>query len=149
MLISHSFLPRSMFDMDLWLRPKSLGFGPSTLDLFDPFDELDQMIGRNFNWLVKPQFLSKASGIPNKYRVTLDCTGYSPKSIKTEVKDGVLVVTGSEGDKREDNEDYSMRQFRKSYKLPANAETEKLASFITSSGKLVIEIPLKQKNKHD
>ena len=144
MLISHSFLPRSMFDMDLWMRPKTLSFGPSTLDIFDPFDELDQMIGRNFNWLIKPQFLSKACGIPNKYRVTIDCTGYGPESIKTEVKDGVLIVTGSEGDKKSDNEDFSIRQFRKSYKLPSNADTEKLASFIASNGKLVIEVPLKQ-----
>lgn len=37
-LIPHGFLPRSMFDMDLWHKPAH--HGQSTLDLFDPFDEL-------------------------------------------------------------------------------------------------------------
>ncbi|CAF1132482.1 unnamed protein product, partial [Brachionus calyciflorus] len=42
-LIPHRF-PRSMFEMDFWSRPEHLGLGPSTLDLFDPFDELDHMM---------------------------------------------------------------------------------------------------------
>jgi hypothetical protein len=41
-IIRHSFLPRSMFDMDSWFRPTS--------DLFDPFDEMDHMLGRNLEW---------------------------------------------------------------------------------------------------
>ena len=145
LLIPHSFMPRSMFDMDLWSRPIYPGFGTSTLDLFDPFDELDRMIGRNFNWLVKPPFMSKSNArIPNKFRVTIDCTGYSPKSIKTEVKDGKLTVSGSEGEAKANNdEDFSMKQFRKTYKLPENADADKLASFMTSNGRLVVEVPLK------
>lgn len=43
-LIPHSFFPRSMFDMDQWHRPFS-DMGLSTMDLFDPFDELDHMMG--------------------------------------------------------------------------------------------------------
>ena len=38
-LIPTSFFPRSMFDMDYWMRP-TMDIGPSTLDVFDPFDEL-------------------------------------------------------------------------------------------------------------
>lgn len=96
MLISHSFLPRSMFNMDSWTRPASIGFGPSTLGLFDPFDELDQMVGRNLNWLTKPTFFNQH--LPEKFRVTLDCSGYKSESIKTEIKDGFLIVVGNEGE---------------------------------------------------
>ena len=58
MPITPSFFPRSMFDMDLWGRPSNLGVGPSTWDLFDPFDELDRMMSRNLMWLNEPE-LSK------------------------------------------------------------------------------------------
>ena len=143
MLISHSFLPRSMFNMDSWTRPVSIGFGPSSLDLFDPFDELDQMVGRNLNWLTKPTFFNQQ--LPEKFRVTLDCSGYKSESIKTEIKDGFLIVVGNEGEhKSNENDDYSVKQFKKTYKLPPNAETNKLASFMTSNGRLVIEIPLRK-----
>lgn len=41
-LIQHGLFPRSMFDTDYWYRPQSLtvGLPTSTLDIFDPFDEL-------------------------------------------------------------------------------------------------------------
>lgn len=41
-LIQHSFFPRSLFDVDPWFQPRNLGLGypSSTLDVFDPFDEL-------------------------------------------------------------------------------------------------------------
>jgi HSP20 family molecular chaperone IbpA len=146
-LISHSFMPRSMFNMDYWLEPLNTNdnIGLSTLDLFDPFDELDRMIGRNFNWLSTPFNLEQQPKVPNKYRIILDCFGYSPKSIKTEIKDNQLIVIGNEGNANaNENEDFQMKQFRKTYKLPPNTENDKLVSFMTSNGKLVIEIPLKE-----
>lgn len=42
-LMPHSFFPRSNFDMSQWLKPFDLGM--TTTDLFDPFDQLDQMVG--------------------------------------------------------------------------------------------------------
>lgn len=150
-LIAHSFMPRSMFDMDEWFRPQRLGIGPSTLDLFDPFDELDRVLGRNLMWLTKPSFLDEfipvAPRVPNKYRVTLNVAGFNPNSIKTEVTDAnKLVITGQEGNKH-DSEDFSVREFRKSYQLPANAEKDKLASFVTANGTLVVEVPLKESER--
>lgn len=147
-LISHSFMPRAMFDMDLWLNPQNAGMGQSTLDLFDPFDELDRMIGRNFNWLCKPEFLNEAvPKFPNKFRLQLDCYGFNPESIKTEIKDTKLIVTGNEGSKQSESEDYSVKQFRKTYKLPENTENDKMVSFLTSNGRLVLEIPIKEETK--
>jgi hypothetical protein len=43
-LLSYSFFPRSMFDMDLW--PSGSDLRPSTLDLFDSFDDLDRVMSR-------------------------------------------------------------------------------------------------------
>lgn len=151
-LIAHTFLPRSMFDMDSWYRPLTLGLGPSTLDMFDPFDDLDRVMCRNLMWLDKPSFLDftplRAPRVPKKYRVSLDCEGFNPKSIKTEVKDGKLVITGSEGKEAESQDgDFSMRQFRKTYPLPEGVEADKLVSFMTSSGKLIVEMPIKEEPK--
>jgi hypothetical protein len=42
-LLPHSYFPRSMYDMNQWHKP--LDSGMTTTDLFDPFDELDHMIG--------------------------------------------------------------------------------------------------------
>lgn len=147
MLISHSFMPISTFDMDYWLKQDNIGL--STLDLFDPFDELDRMIGRNFNWLNKPEFLCQTiPKNPNKYRVKLDCTGFSSKSVRTEILNNQLIVTGNESNKQQNNnEDYAIKEFRKTFKLPSNTENDKLVSFMTSNGNLVIEIPLKEDEK--
>lgn len=150
-LIRHTFLPRSMFDMDYWYRPASLGIGPSTLDIFDPFDDLDRALGRNLLWLDRPtdllsSLLPSEPKIPKKYRVTLDVSGFSPNSIKTEIKENKLVVSGSEGAKH-DTSDYSVREFRKTYELPKNAETDKMVSFVASNGQLVVEVPLKREAK--
>jgi HSP20 family molecular chaperone IbpA len=139
-------MPRSLFDMDAWLRPTHHTHGQSTLDVFDPFDELDRTMSRNLQWLNKPNFLTldpfRQPKVPQKYRINLDCRGYSPKSIKTEVKEGKLFVKGSEGHKQE-NSDFAIREFHKTYTLPEEVDADKLVSFMTSNGHLVIEIPFK------
>lgn len=73
-LIPHNLFPRSAFDMDQWFRPSHLGHhGPSTLDLFDPFDELDHTIANNLQWLSKPEFMAPVlfPRVPQKYRIVL------------------------------------------------------------------------------
>ena len=100
------------------------------------------MISRNLNWFNKQ--------LPEKFRVTLDCSGFKFKSIQTDIKGNLLIVTGNEEEcKLNDNNDYSVIQFKKTYKLPSNAEKNKLVSFMKSNGCFVIEIPLKsnQENK--
>lgn len=145
-LIRHGFWPRRLFDSDPWFRAPNLGFGPSSLDLFDPFDDLDRHFARNFTWLDTPDFIRHhrplLSRVPSKHRITVDCSGFNPKSIKTEIRDNKIVVSGSDGDKRH-GEDYSIKEFKKTYDIPPNADTEKLVSFLTPGGRLVIEIPLK------
>jgi len=138
-----------MMNMDDWMTP----FGSiydldrtrlSTLDMFDPFDALDRTLGRNLQWLTRPDFLLPvAPKVPQKYRITLDCNGYKPKSIKTEWKDHLLTVSAKE-ETKDENGDYSVREFKKTYAVPETAETDKMVSFMTSDGQLVVEVPLVQ-----
>lgn len=148
-LIPHNIFPRSMFDMDQWFHPNHKHQGPSTLDLFDPFDELDHMIGRNMEWLNKPEFMNfpLMPRVPQKYRIVVDCHGYQPKSIKTEINGQRLTVVGNE-EVKHDGEDFSVKQFKRTYVLPENCESDKMASFMTKHGQLVIEMPLRETQVH-
>ena len=61
---------------------------PSMLDFFDPFNSMDRLMGRNLRWLNEPSMLPSrlmAPIVPQKYRITLDCTGFSESSIKTSI----------------------------------------------------------------
>lgn len=154
-MIPHNFTPRSMFDMDQWNKPITQLFGNewnkqlNTLDMFDPFDALDHTIGRNMQWLQRPEFmLPQLPKVPQKYRITLDCTGYNPKSIKTEWKDNVLTVWGCESSKCEETGDFHTKEFKKTYTMPPHAECDKMVSFFTGDHQLVIEVPLKETEKH-
>jgi HSP20 family molecular chaperone IbpA len=161
-LISHTFFPRSAFDMDFWLRPENLLSaiippGLTTLDIFDPFDELDRVMSRNLMWLEVPDVL-KASiimppqqpSVPSKYRIQVQCAGFSPSSIKTQLSEDKrqLVVSAKEGGESQpgsDNgEDFYLREFRRTYTLPENANTDQLISFVTSNNRLIIEMPVRE-----
>jgi len=158
-LIPHSVFPRSSMDMDKWTAdhhkwalhttPHAL---PSTLEIFDPFDELDSMMGRNLQWLNKPEFISqlpKMPHVPQKYRITLDVAGYSPNSIKHELHGLRLTVTGKEDtSNKHEGDDFHVKSFKKTYTLPVLADTTKLVSFVTAHGQLVIEMPLKESELH-
>jgi HSP20 family molecular chaperone IbpA len=118
----------------------------NTLDLFDSFDELDHTIGRNMQWLNKPEFsqpLSMGPVVPQKYRIMVSCPGFNAQSIQTEAKNNRLYVFARQEEKHE-GDDYHVREFKKSYELPENCEIDKMVSFMTSPGHLVIEIPLKE-----
>ncbi|RNA22489.1 Alpha-crystallin B chain [Brachionus plicatilis] len=156
-LIQHNLFPRSMFEVDPWLQPKSFDFDLTTfpLDVFDPFDELDRLMNRNLNWLDMPEFMRVPSTqplFPRKFRVTTDVSGFTPRSIKTEVSDDKkrLVVSGREGEpKKTAGEDYALREFRKSYDLPENVDPDQLVSFVSANNKLVVEIPYKETLKRE
>lgn len=49
--------------------------------------------------------------------------------------------------KSREAENYTLREMKRTYKLPANAEVDKLASYMAPNGKLMIEIPLAQPQK--
>lgn len=156
-IIQHRFFPRSTFDYDIWNRPLTVAsvLGPSTLDLFDPFDALDHSLCRNLLWIDQPEFLRKllapsSPRVPHKYRIAVDCAGFNPKSIKTELSDdkSKLVVSAKEGEEKANEDgDFSVKQFRRTYKLPENVEVDKMVSFVTGEGRLVVEFPIKREEK--
>lgn len=147
-----------MMDMDSWMRPSSLWadtslinpnsmMGPSSLEMFDPFDELDTLMSKDIDWLRKPEFLPIQPRVQQKYRITIDCPGFEPRrnTIKTDIQGNTLIVSGHEEEKVSSG-DYQTREFKKTYELPEGAETSKMVSFMPMTGKLVIEIPLKETN---
>ena len=146
-LIPHNFFPRSMFDVDKWFHPKH---PTTTLDLFDPFDELDQMIGHNLEWLNKPDLISNMPMIPKvpqKYRISIDCSGFNPKSIKTDLNGHMLTVSAHKEEITGEN-DSSSKEFVKTYEIPEKAELNKIVSFMTRGGHLIIEFPLRETRVH-
>lgn len=118
---------------------------PWTIDLCDPFDDLDFKIRHDLFWIHRPCFYDTVIFplIPEKYRVTVDCSDFSPSSIKTDIKGTKITVTAREED-RSSNDDYVVKELKKTYELPEEAETDKIASFVNKEGKLIIEAPLKR-----
>jgi len=136
--------PRQLFDFDNF-------FGRS-LDLFDPFDEIDLASHRMPTAL---QFLHDPPRLPrdlcpvtghkkrhhtDKFRVTLDVNGYRPENLSVKVIGRKLQIDGKQEDR--DGDDYCAKELRKTYDLPENASFEHMTSFLTSKGVLVVEFPL-------
>ncbi|CAF0781980.1 unnamed protein product [Brachionus calyciflorus] len=142
--------------MESWMRqPTMMGMGPSTLDVFDPFDELDRMMGRNLEWVNMPDILSEMKQlrprVPKKWRVQLDVRGFKPKSIKCNVSDDhkKLIVSAHEGDEtKKGTENYTHREMKRTFNLPKHCEVDKMVSFVTPNGKLIVEIPQKTEETH-
>ena len=83
--------------------------------------------------------------MPEKYRITVNCAGFSESSIKTEVKNNHLVVEGAEGDPAmKGTDDYSLKEFKRTFELPSNILVDKMVSFLTAEGMLVVEFPFKE-----
>ena len=120
----------------------------STLEEFDPFDELDRQLSRNITWLSRPWpallDIPVLPSVPQKYRITVDCAGFTPSSIKTELaKDNKAITVFGKEEMKEDQDNWCNKEFRKTYKLPNNIESSKMVSFMTLGDKLVVEFPLK------
>lgn len=141
--------PRQLFDFDNF-------FGPS-LDLFDPFDEVDLASHRMqsaLQWLQDPPRLQhelcpvtghKKRPHTDKFRVTLDVNGYKPEDLSVKVVARKLFIEGKQ--EFRDGEDFSVREMRKTYDIPENASFEHMTSFLTAKGTLVVEFPLVSESK--
>jgi len=141
--------PRHLFDFENFL-------GPS-LDLFDPFDEIDLSSHRMqtaLQWLQDPPRLQrelcpvtghKKRPHSDKFRVTLDVTGYKPEDLSVKVVGRKLFIDGKQ--EFRDGEDFSVKEMRKTYDVPENASFEHMTSFLTAKGTLVVEFPLVTQTK--
>ncbi len=150
-VISPVYIPRSLMDMVLFDSPLTLGL--TSLDLFDPFDEVDRVLNQEITWLKQPVALipetPSVPRVPEKHRISLYIPGFREKSIKTEVNDNKLILTGKEGSpgkEGEEQEDFCFQEFKRTVELPKNLDTKNLVSFKLGD-KLVVEIPIKQTKK--
>lgn len=145
--LSHrNLLSRSSSMLDFWNYRPIIDFGLNDFSTIrDPFDEIDLIADNDLMWLHRPSLIRTyvVPRQPEKYRVTVDCSGFNPNSIKTEVSGLKVIVTARE-EQRQDSNNYTMKEFKKSYDLPANSETEKLTSYVVGKEQLVIEVPLRQ-----
>jgi len=163
-LIPHTFFPSSMFDVNPWgYQPSSSLFNqmspflsssssmPSMLDFFDPFEDLDRMMSPTMQWINQPVGLlppieSLLPSAPRRHRISIDCNGFQPDSIKTNINESngqqCLVVTGNEESGVVGSRDYSKKEFKRTYVLPKNAQHEKLVSYMTPGGQLIVDVPL-------
>lgn len=61
------------------------------------------------------------------------------------IQDNWLTISGSEGNPAlKGTDDYSVREFKKTYELPNYVDPARLVSFMTGDGTLVVEFPWKQ-----
>ncbi|CAF2334795.1 unnamed protein product [Rotaria sp. Silwood2] len=140
--------PRQLFDFENFL---GSSISPS-LDLFDPFDEIDLASHRMqsaLQWLQDPPRLQrelcpvtghKKRAHTDKFRVTLDVTGYKPEDLSVKVVGRKLFIDGKQ--EFRDGDDFSVKEMRKTYDIPENASFEHMTSFLTAKGTLVVEFPL-------
>jgi len=148
----NNWMPSSLTGLSPLSTPSSLmpQLMPSALDIFDPFDDLDRMMSRNLRWIDRPDAWAQslAPVVPQKYRISVDCAGFSPDSIKTELKDQngkrVLCIAGHEVSGTKGSQHYLNKELCKTYTLPENIEVEKIASFMGPNGQFVVEFPLKE-----
>ena len=152
-LIQHRFYPGSS---DWGLRPEELYYpGLFELEFYDPFEDFEHFLDRNLRWLNRPERLREAKpqkaepSKAHKFRVRVNCKGYNQNSVQTNIQDNYLIVTGKEGNRTEGTGDFSIKEFKKTFKLPDNVEKDKLASYLTPSGRLVVEIPLKETEQEE
>ncbi|KAL7676106.1 hypothetical protein ACOME3_002362 [Neoechinorhynchus agilis] len=92
--------------------------------------------------LLQPPALTERPA--DKFRVTLPVQGYTSSEISTSITaDRKLKIHAKHVDKGDIEDDYSAKEFSKTFVIPANADTASLTSFITASHTLVVEIPLR------
>ena len=74
----------------------------------------------------------------------MDCTGFNETSINTQIKDSTLIVEGAEGDpSKKGIDDFSYKEFKRTFELPPNVIRNRMVSFLTNQGILVIEFPFR------
>ncbi|CAF1162525.1 unnamed protein product [Rotaria sordida] len=79
--------------------------------------------------------------LSEKFRVQLDVAGFKPETIRTRVEGRKVIVEAKQEDRIGFN-DYNIREIRKTYDLPEYADSFNLASYVTPSNMLVVEVPV-------
>lgn len=70
-----------------------------------------------------------------KQRITIDCEGYQPSSIRIDLKNGQLVITGREEFKDSDD-NFSIKEFKRTLSVPKELTKDDLVTYF--NGKQII-----------
>ena len=111
-------------------------FFETRLDFFDPWYDFRWSSWPRFRWITEPPRVTRSSYTSsidtkyrqlvsrplssNKFRVQSDVADFNADSIKTRV-DGRKVIVEAKQEDRQGENDYTIREIRKSYDLPQNA----------------------------
>jgi HSP20 family molecular chaperone IbpA len=153
-LVNFSNFPRAKIDSDSssWYSyAAGHKVGPTSLDLFDSYDELDHNVSKNLYWLNKPEFLPRfvMPMVLQKYRIVCDIRGFSPNSVKTDFTTlGRHIIVHAREDVKLDEGDFFKKELKRTFEYPKEAITDKMVCFVTSHGQLVMEFPLKETATH-
>ena len=131
---------RSMFGEDFWRVSNIDLYGKNLLDPFDDPDYRQSKLIKRRSLLTSPLFSSPLS-VPEKHIIKIDCSGFKPESLSIKLNDKKLHVSAKE-EIRQDANNFSLKEFRKSFDLPHNSDYDKLSSHVVD-GRLVIQVPLK------
>jgi HSP20 family molecular chaperone IbpA len=97
----------------------------------------------HIRWLSRPNQQSvqnKYSHDTEKFRITFDVENFQPEQIKIYIQHHKLTISGVYEERSEGR--FMQKQFERTFDLPANADVDSMASFITPAHMLVVEIPL-------
>lgn len=102
------------------------------LDFFNPWEDFQPsaqtvlIVPKSFRWVNQPQqhhhHQQRRGQKPHehKHRIQMNVAGFNPETIQTKVENGKVIVEGKLEERQEDG-DFNIRQFRKSYPLPEHA----------------------------
>ena len=137
------------------------------LDFFNPWEDFQPspqtvvIVPKSFRWVNEPQTLAdpRLTGQKHghhlqqqqrrpqkphdhKHRVQLNVAGFDPQTIQTKVENGKVIVEGKQEERQEDG-DFNIRQFRKSYPVPEHAgRSSEIVSSIFCFQTLIIYLSL-------
>ncbi|CAF1248783.1 unnamed protein product [Rotaria sp. Silwood1] len=97
----------------------------------------------NIRWLSRPNqqlVYEKHSHDTEKFRITFDVENFQPDQIKIYIQNHKLTISGVYEERTENR--LVQKKFERNFDLPANADVDSIASFITAAHMLVVEIPL-------
>ncbi|XP_061073984.1 heat shock protein beta-1-like [Conger conger] len=85
--------------------------------------------------------MSEIRNTQNLWKVTLDVNHFSPEELVVKARDGMVEISGTHEEKR-DEHGYVSRCFTRKYTLPPGADGEKVTSSLSPEGLLVVEAPM-------
>merc|ERR1711868_298005 len=83
----------------------------------------------------------KIVDVEDKLEISLDTTGYKPDELKVTAGEGVVMIEARHEERSEQGQVMVSRHMKRSYPLPASAQSHQVVSNLSRDGVLVITVP--------